>query len=89
MAKKSVPPKEGNRIWIELEKPRDKADADKQCELANNMLKRLSDHPEKATEFWWSEHEKQYCLQFGDNGGYIVLTDRGHWFNLDYMGREL
>lgn len=71
-----------NRIWIELDKPRDKAHADKQCELANAMLKKLG---AKTSEFWWSERDHCYC--YGDNMGYVTLSDRGHWLNLDFLAR--
>ncbi len=86
-AKKAPPDKEGNRIWIELDKPINKEDAEKQCELVNNMFQRLQAEGIKGPKFFWSEHEVKYCLEFSENGGYLVLNDRGHWFNLDYMGR--
>jgi hypothetical protein len=81
---KDLPP----RVWIELQPPRDKAHADRICELANNMLKRLAapgDPP--GSEFWWSVNEQRYC--FGGNHGYMTLSDRGEWFNLEYFGRPL
>lgn len=76
-----------NRIWIELDKPFDKEHADKQCELANNLLKRLNGNEPGDSKFWWSEHEKRYC--YGGNHGYTVLADRGQWFNLDFFGRPI
>lgn len=77
----------GNRVWIELDKPKDKEHAEKQCRLANNMLKRLCVKPEDMTsKFFYSEHSRTYC--FGGDYGYIELPDHGHWFNLDSLGRE-
>lgn len=86
MAKKSLAPKDGNRIWIELDKPRDKADAEKQCELANKMLRRLSPHT--ARGFWWSEREARYCLTL-DEWGRLHLVDRQRpLVQLDHFGRD-
>jgi hypothetical protein len=88
-----------NRIWIELDKPpRDMHDArdrkafyDRQCELANNVLRRLSPRADMEgqpiSKFWYSEHEARYC--YGGPGGYRTLSDNGEWFNLDYLGRPL
>lgn len=91
--------KEQNRIWIELDKPpkgmrdpRDrKAFCDRQAELANNVLRRLTardDMPgQPISKFWYSEHEACYC--YGGPGGYTVQNDNGVWLNLDYVGRTL
>lgn len=75
-----------NRIWIELEKPRDAVHGEEICALANRALRRLSGDS-RTRAFWWSVHENRYCL--GDDGGYKVLEDNGEWFNLDYLGREI
>lgn len=77
-----------NRVWIELEKPTSKEHADEQCRLANRMISRLAkpgDMP-KEEGFFYSEIEKRYC--YGGHHGYVVCVDNGHWFNLDYFGRE-
>lgn len=73
-----------DRVWIELEKPRNAEHAKVICEKANRLMNRLG-----FTEGWhfhWDEKERQYWW-CGDSG-YITLSDRGHWFNLDYLGRE-
>ena len=77
------------RVWIELEKPADKAEAERNCEMANNMLQRISEGMGKPNEtrFFWSERENRYCL--GGQMGYQVLTDNGEWFDLEYFGRPL
>ena len=82
MTSKKHPP---NRVWIELEKPRDDAHAQEICKQANNMLRRLSDGPFEA-KFIWAPEKKRYL--YGSNMGYSVLTDNGEWFNLEYMGRD-
>jgi hypothetical protein len=77
-----------NRVWIELEKPRDAAHAEEICVLANRMIDRLCEPPEEGVErreFFWDEDDKRYC--FGGQMGYMTLSDRGEWFNLDYFGR--
>jgi len=84
-AAKTAEPKRHNRIWIELDVPANNADAELQCTLANNMLKRLV--PSGQFEFWWHENDCMYCLSTGPMG-YHTLPDRGHWFNLDSLGKE-
>lgn len=72
-----------NKIWIELDEPKDAEHAKAMCYQANNMLHRLGDTG--GREFWWDVKERQYC--FGGDMGYVTLPDRGTWFNLDYLGR--
>jgi hypothetical protein len=75
------------RIWIELEKPADAADAKIKCDLVNNMIKRLADPADMPhlLEFRWSEHDQLY--RYGGVHGWTVLEDNGEWFNLEYLGR--
>lgn len=73
-----------NRIWIELERPKNDAHALELCEKANIVLKRLG---VTYDSFGWDEKRKQYT--FGTPMGYMGLTDRGTWLNLDYCGRAL
>ena len=73
-----------NNVWIELEKPKDEAHAVEICKKANNMLKRLG---VTSGDFGWDSKRKQYT--YGAAMGYTGLTDRGEWFNLDYLGRPL
>ena len=90
MPKKAATPKVPSppKVWIELEKPINTAHAERLCELANTMLKRLSEPDERSERgFFWSEHENRYC--FGGGMGYMVLKDNGEWFNLEYFGRPL
>lgn len=74
-----------SRVWIELEKPVDKEDADRITVLANRMLSRLA-APDciPMRRFFWSENEQRWCL--GDVT-YKALADNGEWFNLDFFGR--
>jgi hypothetical protein len=83
MAKKQKP--ETNRVWIELEKPVDDAHGEKIAELATRMLNRLSPE-DKGYKFMWSEDRHMYM--YGNTMGFMYLTDRGQWFNLDHLGRE-
>lgn len=73
-----------NNVWIELEKPRDDAHAKEICEQANRMLQRMLGTAPWG-RFGWDGERKQY--KFGGLMGYRGLTDRGEWFNLDYLGR--
>jgi hypothetical protein len=83
---KQVP--DTHRIWIELVRPQSAEHANHVCELANNMLKRLFS-PDTTFAFWWNDSKGCYCLTKDEAGGFLELADRGHWFNLDYVGREL
>jgi len=78
----SMEPKD--RVWIELEQPRDYAHAQQVCMKANRMMDRLGDAAGQI--FFWDEDDEKYC--WGGSMGHITLADRGHWFNLDYLGRE-
>lgn len=75
-----------NKIWIELEKPKDKEHADLQCTLANRVLERMG---AKGQSFFYSQRLALYCIESSPGGTYKELTDNGEWFNLDYLGREV
>ncbi len=84
-----VPEPQMNRVWIELEKPRDDAHADEICRKANRMLDRLLPPAEPGVDrsrFFWLTRDKRYAI--GSYYGYYTLSDWGDWFNLDYLGRE-
>lgn len=72
-----------NRIWIELDKAATKEAAEQQCALANAMLSKLGDMGGYCFE--WDDGEKKYC--WSNPMGSETLSDRGKWFNLDYLGR--
>ena len=74
-----------NRVWIELEKPRDAAHANEICGLANNLLQRIS--PGTAKQFSYSSRNHKFL--YGDLHGCVTLADRGEWLNLDFVGRPL
>lgn len=82
MPKKAESAKNDNRVWIELERPTSPEQGKARAALVSSMLHRLGMAGERV---WWSEHEARYC--YGDGTGYIVLSDDGHWFSLDYFGR--
>lgn len=73
-----------NRVWIELEQPRDDEHAKQICEAANRMMRVLI--PGCESEFMFFEHKRMYG--YGDNMGFKYLVDRGEWFNLDFLGRD-
>ncbi len=83
-----IPP---NRIWIEFEKPRDKEHAQQQCDLANNMLRRLSHSmtEELNQEFFLKKEPDRFSYCYGGQMGYYDLPQRGHWLSLDFIGRPL
>lgn len=74
-----------NRIWIELDKPRDEENAKQICRLANSMLRKIG--PLSAFDgmtFFHMPLSHRYC--YGGQMGYEELVDNGKWFNLDNMG---
>lgn len=83
-----------NRIWIELDNPYDKRYGDMtpdefdafmkaQCDRANLLLKKLG----TLKRFMPGEHRghKVYMLELEPNGTFQYCTDRGYWFNLDFL----
>lgn len=74
-----------NKIWIELNIVDTFEDAQKQCDLANKMLKKLGIQ-HKA---FFASDEQRYTNTFynyaNSDGSYTELNDRGQWFNLDYL----
>lgn len=76
-----------NRVWIELERPKNDMHADRVVKLANNMLRRLNGGEPPPQQFAWSESRK--CFMYGGPMGYSYQVDRGVWLSLDYLGRPL
>lgn len=70
-----------DRIWLELELPRDEAHAQLVVEKANRMLDRLG----VLDRFFWQEKRLVFC--FGSQSGYTELVERGIWLSLDFLGR--
>lgn len=73
-----------NRVWIELERPRNTKHAAVICERANNFLQRLT--PGTGYKFWWSEEK---CMYAYGHISFQYLRDNGEWLNLDFLGRPL
>lgn len=87
-----------NRVWIEIENAfHNKADKglnnpskhqlnEERAVLASAMLNRLRKTPDPAAGFEWDRNGFQYRL-YDNGGGFLTLSDNGHWFNLDFFGR--
>lgn len=71
-------------VWIELPAPKDEAQAQEICALANTMLRRLNGGPSES-EFFRMDGRYAY----GGQMGYVECPDNGHWFNLRHLGRAL
>lgn len=74
------------KVWIELPRPNNADEAADIVTFANNMLHRLNGKEPQNT-FWWDNRENCYC--YGGEDGYNSLSDSGHWFNLEYIGRPV
>ncbi len=72
-----------NKIWIELERPKDQAHAEQIAKLANNVLRKIGS---VTREFFWDSRDCIWCI--GGDMGYTTLSDNGEWFNLDYLGKD-
>jgi hypothetical protein len=72
-----------NKIWIELERPKDQAHAEQIAKLANNVLRKINS---VTREFFWDSKDLIWCI--GGDTGYTTLSDNGEWFNLDYLGKD-
>jgi hypothetical protein len=73
------------KVWIELPLPNSPEEAEDICNKANRMMQRLGNTDGREFRYW--DKERKYS--WGGDMGFIYLTDRGHWFNLDYLGREV
>jgi hypothetical protein len=87
MGKRSSTPAQGpNRVWIELERPKDDHEGDKRAAQATLIMRAFGD---AITTFWWNKRQGVYCLTIDTGGSYLELGDRGHWFNLDRIADHL
>jgi hypothetical protein len=86
-----------NRIWIELEmpwsegKPRriDHALGKRRAELADRAMRKMGILPDyKGKIVFWYEDKLHYCFTLDYGGSFVEASDSGHWYNLDYLGRE-
>jgi hypothetical protein len=78
-----------NHIWIELTPPNELSNeaAEKQVELANNMLNRLKKPGATCGQFSFDADRRLY--KYGTPMVVRMLPQHGHWLNLDYLGREV
>ena len=75
-----------NRIWIELETDGTNEQNHERARLASVMLKRLG--VIYKTPVFWHEKKCVYCFTIDTAGTFVEAVDRGHWYNLNYFGRE-
>jgi hypothetical protein len=90
---KNVTETEGNKtvekVWIEAPKFANMAESESWCKAANAMLRKLG----VTYDAFWACDEQRYCatllnVNLGPGGsGYQECSDRGHWFNLDYLSK--
>lgn len=92
--KHDAKPGEMLRVWIEWEFPSlrhytEKERIDRANEIANRinkMLARLFDGPPPS--IWWHHSKQLFCVTEYPGGGFYECRDNGHWFNLEYVGRD-
>ena len=74
-----------NRVWIEIEWHKDESVRKERAACMTRMLQRLS--PEFSGEITAGPYHYRYYS--ARPGGFVELVDRGEWFNLDWLGREV
>jgi hypothetical protein len=77
-----------NKVWIELQVSSDQEENKARAKLAHNMLKKLGIKSGTYDIIWWHERKQVYCVTTSEAGTFMEMGDKGHWFNLDYLGRE-
>lgn len=76
-----------NRVWIELEPSEDEAMCRERAEACRRMLLRLGvEESAGIPAVFWDQRRECYC--FAQGGGYFEGVDNGHWYNLDFLGRD-
>lgn len=88
MAKRKDDQPKQHRVWIELDPPRTNEEGEARAKLLSSMLKRLGADYGRHPAVWWNEHKRCYCFTSSSIGGFWEATDNGHWYNLEYFGRE-
>lgn len=77
------------RVWIELEQPKDNAEGHERARLLSNMINRLNaPQYQRDKPVWWFEDKQCYCFEIDHGGSFVMANDRGHWFNLNWFGRD-
>lgn len=78
-----------NRVWIELDPPASNDEGHTRAEAACRMLKRCGlDFGANRLAVWWNERKQHYCFTLDGSGTFVEANDHGHWYNLDYFGRQ-
>jgi hypothetical protein len=72
-----------NRVWVEFERPRDKAHAKQICALANGLLARMYGVAH-VKRFTWNGQRLEYG---NEEAGTTVLKNGGIWLDLDTVGQ--
>lgn len=83
-----------NRIWIEIERP--KAETDEECiriaeeraRAMSSVLRKLGFDPlagRGGETVFWMDRKRCYCITTDEAGGFLEMSDSGHWFNLDRL----
>ena len=72
-----------NAVWIELERDLNPEVNHKRAKQLSIVLMSLWGIDYEPILF--SEHKGLYRFKQNGGGSFLLLTDHGHWFSLDYM----
>lgn len=78
-----------NKVWIELLPPATDAEGHERATLLTKMLERLGVEKSlcRCETVWWCERKQRFAFRTSSAGTFQYAEDRGHWFNLDFLGR--
>lgn len=75
-----------NRVWIELERPKNEEEGQHRANLLSDMLKKLGT-PEFPKPVFWNTKTSRYCFTIDSAGSFMEAEDDGFWFNLDILAK--
>lgn len=78
--------KKPNRVWIELERSGTDEQMSERAQLLSAMLRKLGVTREQPV--FWSPEKQMFCFEIDDAGSFVEAADFGHWYNLDFFGKE-
>ena len=79
--------KQENAVWIELERDQDNVFINhaRAMQLSKVLMHLWGIDYAPIT---FSEDKNRYRFKQSPSGSFLVLTDNGHWFSLDYMAER-
>lgn len=77
-----------NRFWFELERTGTDEENDLKAAQACRVLERIGIRYGNYPAVWWDSKRSLFAFTTDETGCFVTANDNGHWYNLDYWGRE-